>query len=189
MTKQIQAANAEVVTAQAIGDFYWTREGAESCLSLVDGPGGVSAWVCNVEFFHNGVFEVRGLKIGGRQFEPNKTVLRAKTRDDVEAALIKQCQAHVREYAEIDARREQLVADLLAKRVYVTERAALQRVNRALAREGSQMKVCRESSRGFNDVGRYYVMNQFNAIEPHANLEGWARDLGVLKPFEEISVS
>lgn len=75
------------------------------------------------------------------------------------------------------------------EKVLVTERAALQRVNRALAREGARMKVCRENSRWFNEVGRYYVVSQFNAIEQHASLEGWARDLGVLKPFEEISAS
>jgi hypothetical protein len=75
------------------------------------------------------------------------------------------------------------------EKVLVTEHAALQRVNRALEREGSRMKVCRENSRWFNDMGRYYVVNQYNAIEQHADLEGWARDLGVLKPFEEISAS
>ncbi|SDE10880.1 hypothetical protein [Paraburkholderia lycopersici] len=72
------------------------------------------------------------------------------------------------------------------EKILVTERAALQRVNRVLAREGSRMKVCRESSPWFGNLGRYYVVNQYNAIEQHANLEGWARDLGVLKPFEKI---
>ena len=71
-------------------------------------------------------------------------------------------------------------------KVSVSERATLQRVNRALAYEGKSMKICRENSRWFNDLGRYYVVNEFNAVDQHANLEGWARDLGVLKPFEEI---
>jgi hypothetical protein len=71
-------------------------------------------------------------------------------------------------------------------KVKITERATLQRVNRALAREGSRMKVCRESSPWFGNLGRYYVVNQYNAVDQHANLEGWARDLGILKPFEEI---
>lgn len=73
-------------------------------------------------------------------------------------------------------------------KVLVTERAALQRVNRALVREGSRMKVCRENSRWFNELGKYYVVDG-NTVEPHANLEGWARDLGVLESFEEISQS
>jgi hypothetical protein len=110
MTTQIEAADKEVVAARARGDFFWTREGTTSVLSMVDGVAAngetFDAWVCNVEFEDSGAFKVKGLKVAGRLFEPDETVLGAKTREDVEAALIEQCKAHVRKYAPYDAVRE-----------------------------------------------------------------------------------
>jgi hypothetical protein len=118
MTTQIEATGKGVVAARARGDFYWTREGTESVLCLVDGVAEngetFDAWVCNVEFEDSGAFKVKGLKVAGRLFEPDETVLGAKTREDVEAALIEQCKAHVRDHAEIDARHERLLEDLRA---------------------------------------------------------------------------
>jgi hypothetical protein len=73
--------------------------------------------------------------------------------------------------------------------VVVTERAVLQRVNRALAHESKSMRVCRYDSKWLNDLGRYYVVNtSTNGVsDPHADLAGWARELGALKDFENIS--
>lgn len=85
----------ELVTEQSreVGELYWTREGNESVLHLVDGAGGISAWAGTVEFFDNGTFKVFGLKLLGALLEPDETVLNAKTRDEVEAALIVQCKS------------------------------------------------------------------------------------------------
>jgi hypothetical protein len=64
----------------------------------------------------------------------------------------------------------------------------LQRLNRALAHEGTVIRACKETSRWFNDLGRYYEDNaQRNAVEAkHVNIEAWAREVGVLKPFEAM---
>jgi len=73
--------------------------------------------------------------------------------------------------------------------VRVSERAVLQRLNRALAHEETVIRVCKETSRWFNDTGRYYQVNlRFNAIvAQHVNLEAWAREAGVLQPFEAMA--
>lgn len=72
--------------------------------------------------------------------------------------------------------------------IFISERAALQRVNRAIAHAGRAMKVCRHDSRWFSDLGRYYVVNKTTHVvsDSHADLNWWARELGVLKLFEEI---
>ncbi len=74
-------------------------------------------------------------------------------------------------------------------RVLVSERAVLQRLNRALAHEVKVIRVCKETSRWFRDCGRYYLVDlNFNAIrDSHIDLEAFAREEGVLKPFEAMA--
>lgn len=74
-------------------------------------------------------------------------------------------------------------------KVAVTERAVLQRVNRALAHDGKRMYVSREDSRWSNELGRFYIVSTGTRIldSGHADLEGWARELDVLKTFEALS--
>jgi hypothetical protein len=73
-------------------------------------------------------------------------------------------------------------------KVTVTERAVLQRVNRALAHDGKRMYVCRDDSRWSNELGRFYIVStDTRSLDAaHADLDGWARELGVLKRLEEI---
>ncbi|MDO3620226.1 hypothetical protein Q3O98_03850 [Ralstonia pseudosolanacearum] len=74
-------------------------------------------------------------------------------------------------------------------RVPVSERAVLQRLNRALAKEGVTIRVCKETSRWFHGNGRYYAvdLNRNLITAQHVNIELWARDEGVLKPFEAMA--
>ena len=83
----------------AKGDFSWMREGATSMLHVVDsvGAGGrqLSAFVAEIEFQDGGAFKVKGFKIGCSLIEPDATVLRATTRDEVEGAVITQAKGLV----------------------------------------------------------------------------------------------
>lgn len=69
----------------------------------------------------------------------------------------------------------------------VTERALFARLSRRLAKDGEILKKCRFDSRWYNDFGSYYTVNQFNAISAtHMDLEDWARELGVMQPWERL---
>jgi hypothetical protein len=70
----------------------------------------------------------------------------------------------------------------------VSENALIGRINRKLAREGEKVRKCRESSRWFYDVGRFYSTNiDRNMITAtNVDLESWARELGVLYPGEQL---
>lgn len=39
----------------------------------------------------------------------------------------------------------------------ISERALFARINRVLAKENQQLHACRDDSRFFNDLGRYYI--------------------------------
>ncbi len=69
----------------------------------------------------------------------------------------------------------------------VSERAIIQRINRKLKPDLEAVKVAR-SERMRLDVGQFYVIDyRMNAIIHHdVDLEQWGRDLGVLKPWEEV---
>lgn len=73
------------------------------------------------------------------------------------------------------------------ERVFVTERSIEQRLKRSLARDGLTLHISR-GVRAFNEFGRYYVVNvNTNRLEAHGfSLETWAREAGVLKPYESI---
>jgi hypothetical protein len=73
-------------------------------------------------------------------------------------------------------------------KVPVSERALVQRINRKLADKQWQMKVLAEDSRWSRDLGRYFVLDKAtNSITARrCDIEAWANDLGVMKPYEEL---
>ena len=71
----------------------------------------------------------------------------------------------------------------------VTERALAARVRRALQKDGIDLKTCRADSKWFNDTGRWYTVDlATNSLrDRHIDLEGWAREMGLLKSYEEVA--
>jgi hypothetical protein len=74
-----------------------------------------------------------------------------------------------------------------AKRVPVSLRAVIQRINRRLGSEEKVLKIAR-SERVKDAVGWYYVLdvNRNWVISRWVNVEQYARDLGVLKEWERM---
>ena len=74
-------------------------------------------------------------------------------------------------------------------KVKVSRRAVEARVKRALAKEDELLKKCREDSRWYSDLGRYYIIDiRFSAIvRKNEDLEDLARELRVLREYEELS--
>jgi hypothetical protein len=80
------------------------------------------------------------------------------------------------------------------KKVQVSERAVLQRLNRKLQSQNLRVK----KARGFyadgvyhenSNLGRYYVINvgKNSLSDSHVRLEALGRDEGCLAPWEEIA--
>lgn len=71
--------------------------------------------------------------------------------------------------------------------VPVTPRAAIQRINRVLAKDLQVLKVTR-GQRAILDLGYYYVLDQRRniALETNVSIESMARELGVLKDYETV---
>ena len=78
---------------------------------------------------------------------------------------------------------------MTATKVSVSVRALLARVNRKLAHEYLVLKRCKSDSRWYNELGDFYAVsisrNHFDA--QHVELEKWAKELGVLKPYEKLA--
>ena len=74
------------------------------------------------------------------------------------------------------------------KRIPVSERALLARLNRALSKEDQMLKKCREDSRWYNDLGDYALveMSRNQWIDTHVDLEALGREKGLLKEFEQL---
>ena len=72
------------------------------------------------------------------------------------------------------------------EKVKLSERAVLARVNRALAKEDEIIRICREDSRWHPELGRFYSvdLSQNVIMSKHVDLEKWARELKVMKPYE-----
>jgi hypothetical protein len=72
--------------------------------------------------------------------------------------------------------------------VYITERALFARLRRALIREqGLHLHRCRWDSRWLPDTGRYYAADARSWIQERSDdLEGWAKEMGVLRPGEQL---
>lgn len=78
------------------------------------------------------------------------------------------------------------------ERVPVTERAVLQRVRRALAKEAQSIHKVREGSQlhASERWTGYYLVDSRNhvtgGVPDAAGLAGLARELGLLQPWEEL---
>ena len=70
----------------------------------------------------------------------------------------------------------------------VSERAVAARLNRRLISNGTgRLLRCRENSRSFDDLGRYYIVDCRNLlVDCRVHLEDLARELGVLRPEESL---
>jgi len=70
----------------------------------------------------------------------------------------------------------------------VSERALIERIQRKLKGEGERLHVNRDGNGlGGVETSRYYVSNEQNAITSwHDDLADLARQVGVLKPGEEL---
>ena len=70
----------------------------------------------------------------------------------------------------------------------ISERALAARVSRRLSKDGERLKACKEDSRAFNSLGRYYVVDiERNVVtDRRIDLEAFARKLGVLQAWEKL---
>ena len=73
------------------------------------------------------------------------------------------------------------------QKVSVSERAIVARLRRALEKEGKILRKCREDHRDFGELGGYYCVSSANVVvDKDIPIESWARELGILKPYEVI---
>jgi hypothetical protein len=74
-------------------------------------------------------------------------------------------------------------------KIKITERALLARINRKLAKDESTLRKARENSHWLSTTGDYYEVDwRTNAItRTNVGLEKYAKDLGVLKPYEVLA--
>src|SRR5262245_48001021 len=73
-------------------------------------------------------------------------------------------------------------------KVPVSMRALLQRINRKLKHEGRAGQMLRTARTWTNDLGNYYAID-FDSnliIAQHVDPETWGREMGVLRPWEEL---
>lgn len=73
------------------------------------------------------------------------------------------------------------------KRAPVSRRALVQRINRALSKEGEVLKASR-GERARQDLGDYYIVTLSGraVLQKDIDIEKLARKLGTLKPFEQL---
>jgi hypothetical protein len=71
----------------------------------------------------------------------------------------------------------------------VRERALIARINRKLAL--ARWRCGARGASAQHDVGQYYLLNwrRESVVRTHVSLEQLARELGVLRPWEEISAA
>jgi DNA-binding response OmpR family regulator len=70
-------------------------------------------------------------------------------------------------------------------KIKVSERALLARLRRALAKEGEILKTTRP--RDYSTLGDYYIVNDRNCVTAAGvDLESLAREMKLLKPYEEV---
>ncbi len=74
-------------------------------------------------------------------------------------------------------------------KVGVSVRALLARVNRKLAHEYLVLKRCRSDAKFYTELGDFYAVSiRTNYVDAtHVDLETWAKEIGVLKPYEELA--
>jgi hypothetical protein len=68
----------------------------------------------------------------------------------------------------------------------ITRRALIQRINRKLP-EGEKLK-CSRGAQTENELGAYYTVDECSntVTASHIDLEKWASELKVLKPYERL---
>jgi hypothetical protein len=73
-------------------------------------------------------------------------------------------------------------------KVSITYRALIQRINRKLAADDEQLKATR-GDRWRSDLGDYYIVNvnRNNLVAQHVDPVELGRELGVLRPWEEVA--
>ena len=82
-----------------------------------------------------------------------------------------------------------------ATKSFISIRAFEGRMKRhRLSTENEEMKKCRADSRGYQTLGQYYFVDDYsNNVEDYGisldTLIEWAREDGVLKPYEEVDQS
>ena len=81
----------------------------------------------------------------------------------------------------------------MERKIAVTQRAFLARMKRHIAKEGETLKQAREGTR-VQEWGPFYTVDtRGNFLARRclelATLESWARDDGVLKPYEVIETA
>lgn len=76
----------------------------------------------------------------------------------------------------------------MKNRHLLTERALVARINRTLAKQEQGLRRCRENSRWFHDLGRYYVVDQatLSLCMKDVEIEDLGRELGVLTSREAM---
>ena len=74
------------------------------------------------------------------------------------------------------------------KTVPVTRRAVMQRVNRKLGQRNEALRAWRTSSNEYSVGDLYHLDFAANAVlDVNVNLEPFAREVGALQPWEDIS--
>lgn len=76
----------------------------------------------------------------------------------------------------------------VARFVPITERALVQRLRRALARDGDRLIANRRPwEHGPANVGRYYIVDKRNIMTDHdVDLVALGREVGVMRPWEQL---
>ena len=74
------------------------------------------------------------------------------------------------------------------KRVPVSERALIQRIQRRLQAQGHVLKRTRDAGQARLDLGKFYVLDtaQNFILETEVDLEGYGRALGALAAHETL---
>jgi hypothetical protein len=79
------------------------------------------------------------------------------------------------------------------KRINVSMRALIQRINRKIRADDLQLKTARNHQMELDVGGRFYVVNtRINGVMQWSkglDLEEYARELGVLRPYETLTPS
>jgi hypothetical protein len=75
------------------------------------------------------------------------------------------------------------------RKAAISERALFARVNRKLAKEFQSIRRCRADTRAWPSLGDLFLVDfRDNAVLGHdIDLEGFARELGVMEPWEELA--
>ncbi|MCP3382846.1 hypothetical protein NLM31_20990 [Bradyrhizobium sp. CCGUVB4N] len=75
------------------------------------------------------------------------------------------------------------------RKVPVTTRAVISRINRRLRPDLLRLRACRPNSRWWSDLGDYFIVDlDRNAIvQSHVDPETYGRELGVVQLFEQVA--